>query len=1043
MAAEEFDKGNPEGTVTTDEALLDEFRLLFPRLEGSKSINDIWVHLGRRGTPNPLSALCLSGGGIRSATFCLGVLQGLAREKVLERFHYLSTVSGGCYIGSWLSRWRAEESWAQKDMFELARSSSPATNGPVDPVRRLRSFSNYLSPVWGMSLESLALITIFLRNLLFNLLVWIPLILALAGLTRLLISLAGLMIEGWPCPLPWSDACTSDTYPAWFATAALPILVALGWLLLALLLLVQPWMNEATRERHSRVGAWLLLGALVWLLPFLLFIHVPAFVLHKLDPSAVEIGLTSGGVALATALFGYWNRYGAGLRKQVDALAERIGIRLLDLLAAIAIVAIAFCAALAMHAWAAWQVGDALGAPRPGKFWQWIAQSRDASAWALLHAGDALVVPNSSRFWHFINASRPEHLWILGVLVLGAMLLSLLVGANRYSLHALYGNRLVRAYLGSARRERTPSTNSDIDPNDDMPMADLPARWAEKGSEPILFQVINMTLNLTRTAGHRRDWQERKAASFTVTPLYCGCAHLGYTATADYGGKPGMTLGRAMTISGAAASPSMGYNSSPLVALVMTFFNIRLGWWLPNVGSGKKPTYVDRIGRIVRAARSFFDTLLKRLLPNRVTNAKQLEPSGLGRMLTEGFSGTTDESDWLYLSDGGHFENLGLYEMVRRRCLRIVVVDATCDGSFDHADLHNAVRKIRVDFGIPIDLPPTLPGQPGPGETQRVVIGRICYSAVDKKYRDGVLFCVKPLLNGAEPPSLTHYAATSRRNGNTFPHHSTTDQFFNETQFESYRLLGEFSAKELAPLLGKGVPPAPKSFEHYPLLAPNLPTGSSQGQSSPVHPPIPVAEPPPASLSGWQRITTGMQSIGTGGLMAGTLTTVGAIGLVGTIGVLGTLKVVGEPLGLRPGVVSLAKEDRALLKQGLVVHPDADTAMLLVRLSSTLSDLEKVLRERGPGPGGGDPDHTALINSVNVLSDKIQTLINRPSSSNTTTNTNSADLTRTNELLGTIVTQLRAQENVTDADLARIVTALQTLTSRIDAIGPRRNVRGQ
>src|SRR2546428_4571779 len=51
------------------------------------------------------AALCISGGGIRSATFGLGILQGLARCGLLDKFHYLSTVSGGGYIGSWLSAW--------------------------------------------------------------------------------------------------------------------------------------------------------------------------------------------------------------------------------------------------------------------------------------------------------------------------------------------------------------------------------------------------------------------------------------------------------------------------------------------------------------------------------------------------------------------------------------------------------------------------------------------------------------------------------------------------------------------------------------------------------------------------------------------------------------------------------------------------------------------------------------------------------------------------------------------------------------------------
>jgi len=1043
---EKPDQEPTDGAISSGASLLEEFRSVFPRYKRSTSIAHIWSRLSKPGAPVTPTALCLSGGGIRSATFCLGVMQGLAKANALEPFHYLSTVSGGGYVGSWLSRWRAEEPWTQGDMVEPAHNPRPAGDGAVHPIRRLRSFSNYLSPVWGLSLESLTMITIFLRNLLFNHLIWIPLILALAGLTRLLSLLVGLAIDGWPCLLPWRGVCEDAAYPAWVATASVPVLVAYVWLVVALVLLLLPQMDESTREDYSRVGARLMLVGLVWLLPFLLFIHIPAFILQKLQPSAAEIGLASGGLVLATALFGYWNRHGSGIRKRVEALAERIGVRLLDLLAAIAIVAIAFCGALAMHAWAAWQVGVAPGAPRAGRFWQWIVESQDARIWAGPHPGDAFVVPSASRFWHFINASRPEHFWILGAFVLGAVLSSLLVGANRYSLHALYGNRLVRAYLGSARRERAPSKGTDIDPNDDVPMADLPEKWAGVDRKPALFHVVNMTLNLTRSAGHRRDWQERKAASFTATPLHCGCAHLGYAATADYGGSPGMTLGRAMTISGAAASPNMGYNSSPLVALIMTIFNIRLGWWLPNPKRKPKILLVARVVRPVVGAIGFLGG--RRAVP--WLEKMLLEPSGLGPILAEGLSGTGDESDWLHVSDGGHFENLGLYEMVRRRCRRIVVVDATCDGSFEHADLHNAVRKIGVDFGIPIDLPPTLPGQSGPGEKQRIVLGRIGYSALDDGYPDGVLFCVKPLLNGDEPPSLTHYAATSRRKGNTFPHHSTADQFFNETQFESYRLLGEVSGEELAPLLRARLPKGDETLNHYPLLpqqaqAAPFASQAQPAQAQPAQAPVPAEpEPPPPSLSGAQRIAGGMQTLGTGGLVAGTLTTVGAISLVGTIGVLLTLNVAGE-IGLKPSTVSLDGRDRKLLEQGMTVKADQSGADLLKALTEQLRLLTVALQEPGTGDvitNGQSPNYTQLIDEIKALNQTVQS-VRFSQGGGGQTIVNPPDMSAINEKLGSILTTAGQARSDSNEDLGAILQALRTLAARIEATGPRRNVRGQ
>src|SRR6202012_4213846 len=162
--------------------------------------------------------------------------------------------------------------------------------------------------------------------------------------------------------------------------------------------------------------------------------------------------------------------------------------------------------------------------------------------------------------------------------------------------------------------------------------------------------------------------------SFTMSRLYCGNPYVRYRRTATYGGrdKGGLSLGTAMAISGAAVSPNQGYNSSPLIGFLLMLFNVRLGWWL---GSPK-------------------------------TAAATLEGPrlSLSPALRELTGDTTDDSQWIYLSDGGHFENLGLYEMIRRRCRMIVVSDAGCDPNFNFEDLGNAVRKIYLDFGVSINF---------------------------------------------------------------------------------------------------------------------------------------------------------------------------------------------------------------------------------------------------------------------------------------------------------------------------------------------------
>lgn len=249
-----------------------------------------------------------------------------------------------------------------------------------------------------------------------------------------------------------------------------------------------------------------------------------------------------------------------------------------------------------------------------------------------------------------------------------AFIANLFVNVNRFSLHAVYRNRLIRAYLGASREPgRAPDAFTGFDWNDNLRVASL---WSGKatarGWRP--FHVINMTLNLAAT--RNLAWQQRKAMSFTATPLFCGAAgagradSLGYRHTRDYGDPTasgefrdgreikGITLGTAMAVSGAAASPNMGYYSSPGAAFLMTLFDVRLGWWLGNPSKAGERTY-QRAGPLFA-----------------------LKP-----ILAELFGLTDDTSPYVYLSDGGHFENLGLYEMIRRRCKWIVVVDA---GAFSH-----------------------------------------------------------------------------------------------------------------------------------------------------------------------------------------------------------------------------------------------------------------------------------------------------------------------------------------------------------------------
>jgi hypothetical protein len=235
---------------------------------------------------------------------------------------------------------------------------------------------------------------------------------------------------------------------------------------------------------------------------------------------------------------------------------------------------------------------------------------------------------------------------------------------------------------------------------------------------------------------------------------------VGFRATRDY--AQDLSLGTAMAISGAAASPSMGYHSSPALAFLLALFNVRLGWWLGN----------PECERTYR------------------TESPKL---GAWWLAQEMLGLTTDDKPYIYLSDGGHFENLGLYEMVRRRCRHVVLSDAGCDPNFEFEDLGNAVRKIRIDLGIEIEFAQLRllkkRGEAVP-DSPYIAMGVIKYPEIDpatgRNYLGHILY-LKPGVHQVEPADVGSYAAQCE----TFPHESTSDQWFSESQFESYRALGK------------------------------------------------------------------------------------------------------------------------------------------------------------------------------------------------------------------------------------------------------------
>jgi hypothetical protein len=365
---------------------------------------------------------------------------------------------------------------------------------------------------------------------------------------------------------------------------------------------------------------------------------------------------------------------------------------------------------------------------------------------------------------------------LFGASLIFAVIINFAININLFSLHGMYRMRLMRAFLGASNVRRRPDPFTNFDPADTPLEMDLPA------CHGVPLHIINATLNLTGTKN--TAWKQRRAESFTFNPIQCGGWRVGYVKAGSYGGTRGLTLATAMSISGAAFNPNMGYQSSSILSLLMTFFNLRLGCWLPNP---KRPT--PKLG--IRTA--------KLDIPARdeVFFRKNSPTCALQPLIAEVLGNTDDEYRWIELTDGGHFENLGLYEMVMRRCKNIIVIDAGADPTCQFEDLGNAIRKIRIDLGIPIDFPPDLRMKAGMKVSNSYcVVARIHYHCVDPipEGSDGWLVYIKAGLTGREPADILQYAKTHPR----FPHETTGNQFFNESQFESYRHLGSHVVRQIA-----------------------------------------------------------------------------------------------------------------------------------------------------------------------------------------------------------------------------------------------------
>jgi hypothetical protein len=226
----------------------------------------------------------------------------------------------------------------------------------------------------------------------------------------------------------------------------------------------------------------------------------------------------------------------------------------------------------------------------------------------------------------------------------------------------------------------------------------------------------------------------------------------------------------------------MGASTNRALVFVMTLLNVRTGYWLPNPAK-------------VMAGRGPF--------------------GGVGPwfLFLELFGLLDEHSRYVNVSDGGHIENLGLYELLRRRCKYIVVCDAEHDPELTFGSLAKVKQYVRIDGSADIDVEVArivgdadgrerrderAPGEASRRSQRAWTVGRVRYDS----HEDGYLLYLKASLTGREQEAdLRAYRAKNP----AFPHEPTSQQFFKEGQFEAYRALGYRIADRLfdaAPLRG-------------------------------------------------------------------------------------------------------------------------------------------------------------------------------------------------------------------------------------------------
>lgn len=733
----------------------------------TNSVQDVLEAERKRINDNEaLLGLALSGGGIRSASFALGLLQSLVHkdQNLLKEVDYLSTVSGGGYIGSSLTyflnkglpEWESTKekktpkvkwikSGTTEDNFPFGRKGIGARNN--NPSEKdfngneildfIRQHGKYLTP--SPRLGAMSLFGVVFRSTLVSLLVYFS-----------FLTLITLLFYCW-------GLFSNNLYLSFFGNE----LVSINEFLI-----YEPLKGYYPTNILLTLGIFTSFLIIIYSILYSLATGFTTLPYKRLVASQKNMG-SLWKISISLIVLGTMPLLKEWVTPIISGGFASFGVLL--------------------------GIYEQLKSNNPSKSSSNVRNIRILIGAVLLIYG---LVSSSFYLAKWFSEFFGENVIYVQIALFGfVVFVGLFVNLNVFGLHRMYRDRLMETFMADGESILKNNWGKATKANSTY-IKDMCSKVYEYDDEgkPVLdengdkiiisnnrpYHIINTNL-VTINSSHPK-FNGRGGDNFILSPLYCGSDATGWECSKSYRThrfrNNGITLATAMAISGAAINHSAGPNSQGLtksrpVSFFLGLLNIQLGFW------SDKPSSKEHKSRFKKYSKSKLPSNF--LIPGLYGNI-------LGKNLTE-------NNPNILLTDGGHFENLGAYELIRRKLKVIIISDAGADPDFKFQDLTNLIEKVRVDFGTTIvfresfPIESLIPSGDIKGMGNKIHLAKRGYAIADIYYNDeesGLLVYLKSTLDQNLPKDLYGY----KLNNPSFPDESTADQFFSEVQFEAYRELG-------------------------------------------------------------------------------------------------------------------------------------------------------------------------------------------------------------------------------------------------------------